>query len=118
MAGYTGPLNNLFVEEIPPMFLLTFKAVPTQEHEEFSSVEGAFINVWIPADHAESLGEAEAIARDHVASCHWFVEKLDRSSLIDEADFEPHGDDAEYYQLALAGEQAYVFNTYPHGDEN
>jgi hypothetical protein len=100
------------------MYLLTFEAVPTQEHDAFDTVEGAFINAWIPADHAEGLDEAEAMARNHIAACHWFVKKLDRSSLIDEDDFEPHDVDSEYYQLARSGEQAYVFNTYPHEDEN
>ena len=100
------------------MYLLTFEAVPTQTHEGFDAVDGAFINAWIPEAHAEGLNEAEAMARDHITASHWCVKRLDRSSLIDEEDFEPHDDDFEYYQLALSGEQAYVFNTYPHGEEN
>jgi len=99
------------------MYLLTFDAVPTQLHEEFKEVRGAFVNAWIPSDHAEGLDEAEAMAREHIIGSHWCIKKLDRSSMIDEDDFEPHDDDSEYFECALSGEQAYVFNTYPHDEE-
>ncbi|MBK1835738.1 hypothetical protein [Roseibacillus ishigakijimensis] len=95
------------------MYLLTFEAVPTSQHEDFSEVEGAWINAWIPSAHAVDIRTAEGLARDHIESSHWFIKYLDQASELDEDEFEPLDDDEEYFRTALAGEQAFVFHTYP-----
>ena len=95
------------------MYLLTFHAVPSRSNDEFSIVGGAFINAWIPKEHANSREEAEGMARSHIESSLWFIKSLDRASVLDEDTFEPHEDDSEYYECALSGEQAFVFISYP-----
>lgn len=96
------------------MCLLTFEAVPTSQHEDFSEVEGAWINAWIPSSHAVDVRAAEVMAREHIESCHWFIKNLDQASELDEDEFEPLDNDEEYFRTALGGEQAFVFHTYPH----
>jgi len=93
------------------MFIISFDAVPATEHEDFSTVDGAIVIAWI-AD----ASEAESQARAHIESCHWFIKELDEVSEIDCDDYDPYDEHREYFETALAGTQAYVFNTYPDPD--
>ena len=88
-----------------------------RDHEEFNTVEGAFINAWIPASHTRDAAEAEEMARNHIQSNRWFIKGVEEYSNLDEEEYEPHEEEEEYYRLALQGEQIFVFNTYPHSDE-
>ncbi|MFC7339696.1 hypothetical protein ACFQY0_21100 [Haloferula chungangensis] len=110
-------LSSNVVQKNKTIFIVTFEAVPTAEHDDFSTVDGAMIVAWIPSDHATDAEDAELQARAHVESCHWFIKELDEVSEIDCDDYEPYDHHREYFENALSGTPTYVSNTYPDDDD-
>ena len=92
------------------MYFLTFHAVPLPQNARSSDLGGAFICCWIDRP---TLGEADRVAREWIASEEWQVDNREEAYLIDRSDYGDNNASLQYYEQALIDREVFVFHTYP-----
>jgi len=96
------------------MFFLQFEATPKADHPEFAELGGAFVNCWVTA---ESINDAESLARAHIEEQRWIVDDLEEAYPIDRSFYDDDPKHLPYFEKALTDGDVYVFHTYPIVDE-
>lgn len=94
------------------MYILTYHATPTKEHEQAATLEGAYVAAWIPQNQAVDHLAADAMARANIQAKHWLIDELTDYSIIPENEYQPTEETRPYFETVLSGEQAYIFHSY------
>jgi hypothetical protein len=96
------------------IFFLTFEAMPCHNHPQRDEVGGAFVNCWI---NAETLAEAEQLAREIVEQSRWHIDNLTESYADDGTLYDHDAPGLQYYEQALVDDSVLVYHTYPAEEE-
>lgn len=90
------------------MYFLTYHSQPSQDAGDIDDVGGAYINCYILAD---SLDQADKIARDAIERMRWNI--LDREDSYEIDSESVSADGPEHFEQALIDNAVYVLHTYP-----
>ncbi|GAA5495193.1 hypothetical protein Rhal01_01368 [Rubritalea halochordaticola] len=94
------------------MYILTYHATPTKEHEQHGTIEGAYVAAWIPSVDAADHIAADNMARANIHAKHWNIDEMTDHTIIPEEGFQPSEENRQAYETVLSGEQAYIFSSY------
>jgi hypothetical protein len=86
------------------------EATPTQEHDEFDDIGGAFINCWIRTDNEDT---AIKIASKTLKKHCWKILKIEDSFAVTAERYEDEPDSLECFNEALKEGESYIINEWP-----
>jgi hypothetical protein len=92
------------------MYFLVYHVQPRPDLEDADDVGGAYVSCWIEAD---SLKQAEQIAKQEIGDLRWDILEKDDSFEIDPKTYTPDSDGFEFYQQALIDKIVLRIHTYP-----
>ena len=92
------------------LFLVCLDARPTEVVENFATIGGASVNVWV---RAASGSEAMAIARREIESAAWIPESQPSVVVVTRSDYNHNKVGREYFDQAVLDGIVLVFHTWP-----